>query len=67
MIMIEFNIFRPLPSVNKAVHDVRDTGIEQQEVEDHTWRYLQGIYEIFLELISQEAIQVQTLKIYITE
>ena len=36
-------------------------GIEQEEVEDHTWTYLEGIYEFFLDLISQEAFQAQTL------
>jgi hypothetical protein len=27
MMMVEFNIFRPLPHVNKETLDIRDTGI----------------------------------------
>jgi serine/threonine-protein phosphatase 2A regulatory subunit B' len=52
MLMINFNIFRPLPSVKKVVHDVIDTGIEQEDLIDHTWTHLQGIYQFFLQLIS---------------
>lgn len=46
--MIEKNIFRPLPSVNKNKLNFAETGIDQEEEMDPAWPHLQGIYEFFL-------------------
>jgi serine/threonine-protein phosphatase 2A regulatory subunit B' len=48
MQMIEKNIFRPLPNINKKNLAFSETGIEQDEEIDPAWPHLQGIYEFFL-------------------
>ena len=48
MQMIEKNIFRPLPNINKNNLAFSETGIEQDEEIDPAWPHLQGIYEFFL-------------------
>jgi len=48
MQMIEKNIFRPLPNVNKKNLGFSETGIEQEDEVDPAWPHLQGIYEFFL-------------------
>ena len=64
--MIEKNIFRPLPNVNKANLQFSETGVEQEEEVDPAWPHLQGVYEFFLQLIINEAVEVRSLKVYIT-
>ena len=66
MTMIEKNIFRPLPNVNKANLQFSETGVEQEEEVDPAWPHLQGVYEFFIQLIINEAVEVRSLKVYIT-
>jgi serine/threonine-protein phosphatase 2A regulatory subunit B' len=64
--MIERNIFRCLPNVKKSNLAFSETGIEQEEETDPAWPHLQGVYEFFLQLIINEAIEVKLLKGYVT-
>ena len=64
--MIEKNIFRPLPNVKKSNLAFSETGIEQEEEVDPSWPHLQGIFEFFLQLIVNEAVEVKILKGYVT-
>ena len=64
--MIEKNIFRPLPSINKGKLNFAETGIDQEEEMDPAWPHLQGIYEFFLQLIINESVEVKQLKFYVT-
>lgn len=69
MEMITKNIFRPLPCLkrNNINLGMSETGVEADEQEsDPTWPHIKGIYEIFLQLIVNEACDVKTLKSYIT-
>lgn len=64
--MIEKNIFRCLPSIKKSNLAFSETGIEADEEVDPSWPHLQGIYEFFLQLIINEAVEVKILKGYVT-
>jgi serine/threonine-protein phosphatase 2A regulatory subunit B' len=64
--MIEKNIFRPLPNVNKKNLAFSETGMDQEEEVDPAWPHLQGIYEFFLQLVINEAVDVKSLKVYVT-
>jgi len=66
MQMIEKNIFRPLPNVKKTNLGFSETGIEQEDEVDPAWPHIQGIYEFFLQLVINEAIDVKSLKVYVT-
>jgi serine/threonine-protein phosphatase 2A regulatory subunit B' len=69
MEMITKNIFRPLPSLKKNNINLgmSETGVETEEQEsDPSWPHIRGIYEIFLQLIVNEACDVKTFKSYIT-
>jgi serine/threonine-protein phosphatase 2A regulatory subunit B' len=66
MQMIEKNIFRPLPNMKKSNIGFSDTGVEQEEEVDPAWPHLQGIYEFFLQLVINEAVDVKSLKVYVT-
>ena len=68
MDMIKKNIFRPLPNANRGNSlSVSETGVEEEEQEpDHTWPHIRGIYEIFLQLVINEACDVKTLKQFVT-
>ena len=66
MTMIEKNIFRPLPNVKKSNLSFNETGVEQEDEVDPAWPHLQGIYEFFLQLIINEAVEVRSLKVYVT-
>ena len=69
MEMITKNIFRPLPSLKKNNINLAmsETGVETDEQEsDPSWPHIRGIYEIFLQLIVNEACDVKTFKSYIT-
>ena len=66
MTMIEKNIFRPLPNVKKSNLQFSETGVEQEEELDPAWPHLQGIYEFFLQLVINEAVEVRSLKVYVT-
>ena len=63
--MIAVNIFRPLPGLNKAELEKEDTGIEQEDVKDPAWPYLQGIYEILYNVINCTAIDEKLLKKFV--
>ena len=54
MEMIEKNIFRPLPNIKRVDLDKRETGIEQVEIVDPAWPYLQGVFEIFLSILMND-------------
>lgn len=64
--MIEKNIFRPLPNVKKTNLGFSETGIEQEDEVDPAWPHIQGIYEFFLQLVINEAVDVKSLKVYVT-
>jgi serine/threonine-protein phosphatase 2A regulatory subunit B' len=69
MEMITKNIFRPLPSLkkNNIGLGMSETGVENEEQEsDPSWPHIRGVYEIFLQLIVNEACDVKTSKSYIT-
>lgn len=69
MDMIKKNIFRPLPCTNRNGIQlaVSETGVEEEEQEpDKTWINLRGIYDIFLQLIVNEACDIKTFKPFIT-
>jgi len=66
MQMIERNIFRPLPNIQKKNLGFSETGIEQEDEVDPVWPHIQGVYELFLQLVVNEAIDVKSLKVYIT-
>lgn len=66
MQMIEKNIFRPLPNVRKTNLGFSETGIEQEDEVDPAWPHIQGIYEFFLQLVINEAVDVKSLKVYVT-
>ena len=56
MDMIKKNIFRPLPNTNRGNLAVTEQGVEEEEQEpDHSWPHIRGIYEIFLNLVINEA------------
>ena len=63
------NIFRPLPCLkkNNISLGMSDTGVDNEEQEsDPSWPHIRGIYEIFLQIIINEACDVKTLKSYIS-
>lgn len=66
MTMIEKNIFRPLPNVKKQNLAFSETGVEAEDEVDPAWPHLQGVYEFFLQLIINEAVEVRSLKVYVT-
>ena len=69
MEMITKNIFRPLPCLKKNNINLglAETGVETEEQEsDPTWPHIRGVYEIFLQLIVNEACDIRTLKSFIT-
>lgn len=69
MEMITKNIFRPLPSLrrNNINLAMQETGVETDEQEsDPAWPHIRGVYEIFLQLIVNEACDVKSFKSYIT-
>ena len=69
MDMIKKNIFRPLPNTgaNNLKLSVSETGVEEEEQEpDPSWAHIRGVYEIFLQLIINEACDVKTFKPFVT-
>lgn len=63
--MIERNIFRPLPNVKKSNLGFSETGVEQEEEVDPAWPHVQGVYEFFLQLVVNDAVDVKSLKVYV--
>ena len=68
MDMIKKNIFRSLPNINKGSLDVCEAGEEEEEEKepDPRWVHIRGIYQIFFNLINNEACDFGTLKQFIT-
>ena len=66
MTMIEKNIFRPLPNFNRGNLAFSETGVEQEEEVEPSWPHIQGIYEFFLQLVINDAVEVRSLKVYVT-
>lgn len=66
MTMIEKNIFRPLPNFKKSNLQFSETGVEAEDEVEPSWPHLQGIYEFFLQLVINEAVEVRSLKVYVT-
>lgn len=66
MDMIQKNIFRPLPLVkNTEVEGELPVG-DDDMVLDPSWPHLQPVYEFFLQLIVNDAVDVKSLKFYVT-
>ena len=67
MDMIKKNIFRPLPNANRGnALAVTETGVEEEEQEpDKSWIHIRGIYDIFLQIVINEACDVKTLKQFV--
>ena len=69
MDMIKKNIFRPLPCTNNSSMklSVTETGVDEEEQEpDPSWAHIRGVYEIFLQLIINEACDVKIFKPFVT-
>ena len=66
MTMIEKNIFRPLQNFKRGNLAFSETGVEQEEEVEPSWPHIQGIYEFFLQLVINEAVEVRSLKVYVT-
>ena len=67
--MIKKNIFRPLPNSNRnnISLGISETGIEEEFIDPYPfWEHIKGIYDIFLQLIINEACDVKTFKSFIT-
>lgn len=66
MNMIQRNIFRPLPIVKKQGL-AGETGVDDEEIiVDPSWPHLQPVYELFLQLIINEAVDMKNLRSYIS-
>ena len=59
MTMIEKNLFTPLPNLRKKDLQFLETGVEAEDEVDPAWPHLQGIYEFFLQLVINEAVEVR--------
>ena len=65
--MIEFNLFRPLPYVEKASGDSGDAGSKHIVVPEITWPHIKPIYEFFLKLLGNASTDKVFLFPVITE
>ena len=64
--MIKRNIFRPLPVVKKQGL-AGETGMDDDEIiVDPSWPHLQPVYEFFLQLIVNEAVDMKSLRSFIS-
>ncbi len=64
--MIKRNIFRPLPIVKKQGL-AGETGMDDEEViVDPSWPHLLPVYEFFLQLIINEAVDMKSLRSFIS-
>jgi len=68
MEMIEKNLFRPLPVLKKAPPPTEGMTVMEEDdlLIDPSWPHLQPVYEFFLQLISKEAADVKSLKVFIS-
>ena len=61
--LIKSKIFRPLPSgMLQAELEFQDLGIQFEAEQDQNWPILKQIYELFLELVSHNLVEVRELK-----
>ena len=69
MEMIEKNLFRPLPVLKKAPPPSEGMNVMEEEdfLIDPSWPHLQPVYEFFNVLISKEAADVKSLKVFISQ
>lgn len=69
MEMIKKNIFRPLPKFKSSESDCSiDSGFESETIiTDPSWPPLEKVYEIFLSLLINEALDIKILKTHITQ
>lgn len=66
MNMVKSNIFRPLPIVKKQGLS-GETGLDDEEIlVDPSWTHLQPVYELFLQLIISEQLDLKILRGFIT-
>ena len=65
MDMIQRNLFRPLPSIKKAGPAEDIQALEDEPMSDPAWLHLQPVYELFLQLIVNDAADVKSLKSHI--
>jgi len=64
--MIMKNIFRPLPVLKKQ-NQLPEAGVEEEDIIiDPSWPHLQPIYELFYQLILNDACDVKSLKGFVT-
>ena len=63
---ISANIFRPLPRLNLGDLEKEDTGIEQEEVRDPAWPYLQDVYQLFYKVLCSEYVEANLVKKFIS-
>jgi len=66
MLMVEKNIFRPLPYFEKEVLDSKDTGVVKAPLKEPSWPYIRGIYEFLKQLVSNPSVDSAHLKPLIT-
>ena len=67
MEMIQKNIFRPLPIIKKKNIPGELPFEEEENPIDPSWPHLKPIYEFFLQLVVNEAADVKSLKVFITQ
>ena len=65
--MIEFNLFRPLPYVQKASDDSADAGVKTKAEPEITWPHIKPVYEFFLKLLGNASTDKVFLFPVITE
>jgi len=67
MEMVEKNLFRALPNTNRNQGIPNEAGVDEEEMlVDPAFPYLQGIYQFFFQLISSDAADVKSLKVFVT-
>eukprot|EP01016_Furgasonia_blochmanni_P038951 TRINITY_DN4773_c0_g1_i2.p1 TRINITY_DN4773_c0_g1~~TRINITY_DN4773_c0_g1_i2.p1 ORF type:complete len:554 (-),score=47.26 TRINITY_DN4773_c0_g1_i2:174-1835(-) len=65
--MIEKNIFRPLPDLKRSTKTSEAGGMDEDgTLSDPAWPLLQPIYEFFFNLVTNEACDLKSLKVFIT-
>lgn len=65
--MVKRNLFRPLPIVKKqGVSGENGTNDDDEVIVDPSWTHLQPVYDFFLQLIINDAVDMRSLKVHIT-
>lgn len=65
--MVKRNLFRPLPVVKRqgVTGESIANNEEEEVIVDPSWLHLQPVYDFFLQLIINDAVEMRMLKIYI--